>query len=75
MANELLDGIDPVENLSNELDIILYSFRKTGDRKKFAEELKRIKEKIEFLKKNSSYSKRIDKLKEKYKAVESKILE
>lgn len=73
MANELLDGIDPVENLSNELDLILYSFRKTGDKKKFSEELSKIKKRIEGLGKNSSYSRRIDKLKEKYRVVESEL--
>lgn len=73
MTNELLDGIDPIENLSNELDLILYNFRKTGDKKKLGEELKKIKGKIESLSKNSAYSKRIDKLKEKYRVIESEL--
>ncbi len=71
MANELLNGIDTIENLSNELDLILYNFRKTGDKKKFGEELNKIKKKIELLSKNSSHYGRIDKLKEKYKVIES----
>ncbi len=73
MANEMLDGIDHIEDLSNELDIALYNFRKTGDKKKFNEKLNKIKGEIERLGKNSAYSKRIEILKSKYKAIESEL--
>ncbi len=71
MTNELLNGVDPLENLSNELDIVLYNFRKTGDKKKLREKLDILGEKIKGLSKNSYYSNRINKLKEKFKAIES----